>query len=147
MKKNTIALVFGILFGIAMLGVAYVYFPLGFVMAMAGNEFIIYFMWLFAGLAVATIVLSSFARKNIMVARVGLTTTLSISAISIIYTLWQLFSLGDASADASVDMILFASIFVVCLAFGVIATVFAYLGKKKEKNAPAVENSLKQPEA
>lgn len=142
MKKNTIALVFGILFGIAMLGVAYVYFPLGFVLAMAGNKLIIYFMWVFAGLAVATIVTSSFARKNIMVARVGLTTTLSISTISIIYTIWQLFSLSDATAETSGDMIMFVSIFVACLALGVVATVFAYLGKKKEKVTDFTQTQL-----
>lgn len=135
MKKNTIALVLGILFGLSMFGVAYVYFPLGFVMALAGNELIIYFMWIFIGLAIATIVLSAFARKKIMVARVGLTTTLSIAAISIIYTLWQLFTLSDATAEASGDMIMFVSIFAGCLALGVAATVFAYLGKKKEKHA------------
>lgn len=134
MKKNTIALVFGILFGVSMLAVAYVSLIVGIFLAFAGIN-IAYFMYVFAALAVVTIVLSSFARKNIVVARVGLTASLIISAGSIIYILWQLFSAVSDSTEGSADMILFVAIFAACLALGIVATVFAYLGKKKDKNA------------
>lgn len=133
MKKNTIALVFGILFGISMLAVAYVCLIVGIFLAFAGIN-IAYFMYIFAGLAVVTIVLSSFARKNIIVARVGLTTSLIIASGSVIYILWQLFATTSGSTEASVDMVLFVAIFIGCLVLGIIATVFAYQGKKKEKN-------------
>lgn len=130
MKKNTVALVFGILFGIALGAAAYFYLVLGII---AGNGVVAYFMYLFVGLALVTIVLSAFARKNIMVTRVGLTTTLSIALLCDVYTVWQLFALASEGTADLAGSIMFIICVCAPLVFGIIATVFAYLGKKKEK--------------
>lgn len=135
MKKNTVALVFGILFGIALGAAAYFYLVLGIVMSIAGNGVVAYFMYLFVGLALVTIVLSAFARKNIMVTRVGLTTTLSIALLCDVYTVWQLFALASEGTADLAGSIMFIICVCAPLVFGIIATVFAYLGKKKEKPA------------
>ncbi len=147
MKKNITALIFGILFAIALGFGAFLYLNLGFAMALAGSGYVAYFMYVFAVLAVATIVFSAFAIKKVKVTKIGFTTTLSIAFLCEAYTIWQLLALSSADKFDILGALPFLLLLSLPLVFGVIATVFAYLGKKKEKNAPAVGNSLKQPEA
>lgn len=132
MKKNKAVIALGIIFGLSLGVVAYLYMVLGIAFALTGKELMAYAWYVFAGLAVATVVTSCFAIKNVIVARVGLTISVIFSAAVHIYSLIDFIKM-DALEGTSV--MLFAVLFGTLL-FGLIAMILAYKSKSKAKEEP-----------
>ena len=134
MKNNKVALGCGITFGITLGGVSYMYVFLGIAFALAGHDYMSYAWCVFAGLAVATIVTSCFAKKNPVVSRVGLTVAVAFSAAMHIYSVIE-FAMMDALSGAS---LLFFALMAVSLVIGIVAMVSAYKAKPQAKVQEAI---------
>ena len=134
MKNNKVALGCGITFGITLGGVSYMYVFLGIAFALAGHDYMAYAWYVFAGLAVTTIVTSCFAKKNPVVSRIGLTVAVAFSAVMHIYTVVE-FAMMDALSGSS---FLFFALMAVSLIIGIVAMVNAYKAKSQAKVQEAI---------
>ena len=129
MKKNKVAMILGIIFGLSLAYIAYAYFALGLGLAIVGKPLLLYSFYVFVGLVITTIVGAALAKKCIVATRVLLTISVAFLALCLIYAIVELALLGSLTPSAFLQ---FALQFVI-LAIGVVATVFAYLAKPNQK--------------
>ena len=137
MKKNVAVIVLGILFGISLGVVSYLYLALSIAFGLAGIDIMTYAWWIFAGLALVTVIFSCFAKKLIVLPRVALTVSVVFSAITHIFSLVQFVSMDAVQTD---NIALFIALFA-SLVIGFVAMVLSY----KAKNPANVEQSVRQP--
>lgn len=132
MKKNKATIALGIIFGLTLGVVSYLYVVIGIAFAFGGVDFMAYAYCIFAGLGVLSIVTSCFAIKNVIVARVGLTISVVFSAIAHIYSLYFFISSGALEGSSlMIFAVLFASLII-----GLIAMILAYKSKSKVAEEP-----------
>jgi len=124
MKINKTTMIFGILFGLALLPLAYVYFALGFALAFSNNGWFIYVSFVMAGLGIATFVGALLVNKFVIVTRVIFTLSTCVFLASIIY----LAVIGLFAENIGLLMFLVA-----IGVWAVLSTIFAFLSKPKEK--------------
>ena len=124
MKKHNLTMVFGILFGLALVPIAYLSLVLGITLAFSGEEFFAYLPYVFAVLAVMSIIASCFARKNIWVSRVVLLLSTLVLISAIIYLLTK---------EVLTEGVVLFVVYIVVALLGIIATTFAYLAKPKNR--------------
>ena len=130
MKKNVAVIVLGVLFGVSLGVVSYLYLVLGIAFGLTGMDFMVNMWILFAGLAVICIIFSCFAKKVIALPRVGLTVAVVISAILHVFSLIQFISLDAIeSTNIALFVVLFGS-----LALGLAAMILAYKCKVPKTN-------------
>ncbi len=122
MKKNTISMTLGIIFGIALLPLAYFNLALGIALAFANNSWFGYTVYIYPIMCIIAIVGAAFARKKIMVTRVMLFIPNLIHLAVIIYTC----CIGALVAD----FLIFAMYAVVAV-FGIIALILSFMAKDK----------------
>lgn len=128
MKKNVVTMVLGILFGLGLVYVTYLYLFLGIALALTnGIEWFIYLIYVFPILALVAIIGSCFALKNIKVTRIMLLIPLIAYLATSIYT----FVAGLFSINY-----LFSTIAI--FALGLIAVILTFI-KTKEQNRVVID--------
>ena len=124
MVKNKLSMIFGILFGICLLPFAYFCFVLSIVLAISkGIDFAV-MIYIFPVLAIITIVGACIINKAIIATRIIFSITLATYIGSIIFL---------ATTGIFADNFIFVLIFSVFAVIGILATIFAYLAKPKQK--------------
>ena len=122
MKKNTAVLILGVIFGVALLPMAYINLVFGLVLAFANNSWFALTCYVYIGLGIATIICSAFARKKIIVSRIMLAIANIIHLVLIIY----LFAVG-----LFIKSFLFAIIYIVVAMIGIVALMLSFSVKSK----------------
>ena len=125
MKKNTAAMVLGILFGLGIIGLTYFNLILSIAVAFAtkGGDFFEYSIYVYPAIGVIAIVGSALARKNVIVTRIMLLIPVLIHIALIVYTSM----LGILFAN----IIIFALYAIVAL-FGLIALILSFAAKNRD---------------
>ena len=124
MKKNTAAMVFGIIFGLGIAGLGYFNIFLALIVSLAKKgDFISYFIYIYPALGVVSIVGAAFARKNIVVTRIMLLIPNVVHIAIIAYT--------SIIAALTANMLLFA-LYAFVAVLGIISLLFALTAKNKE---------------
>lgn len=131
MRTNKATLVLGIIYGVSLALVAYLFLAIGIALAFMGDGILAYSCYIFAGLAVSTIVCSCFAKKNVIVSRVGLTISVAFFAFAYIYSI-VIFIIKDALVSTS---ILYFLILAALLILGIVAMILSYKAKTPKKLA------------
>lgn len=122
MKKNTASMALGIIFGIALLPLAYFNLVLGIALAFVKNSWFGYTVYIYPIMGILAIVGAAFARKKINVTRVMLLIPNLIHLAVIIYTC----CVGILAAD----FLLFAMYAGVAV-FGILALVLSFMAKDR----------------
>lgn len=138
MKKNVAVIVLGVLFGVSLGVVSYLYLVLGIAFGLAGLDFMVNMWLVFAALAVLTIIMSCFAKKIITMPRVCLTVSVVISAVLHVFSLIQFISMDAIQAT---NIALFAVLFG-SLALGLAAMILSF--KCKKQQVSEVQQPLQQ---
>lgn len=133
MKKNIASMILGILYGFSLFVFAYIYLVLGTIIAISGNGIVAYFMYIFAGLGIFSIITSAFAKKKIIVTRLGLLISILASIVMHAYALTQI-----SKSSAEISLFIIVAIFV-SLILGGIALLFSLLAKKKNQEVERQE--------
>ena len=120
MKFTKLTKIFGILFGLSLFVIAYLCLAIALVLAFAKKGDFAIMIYVFAGLAIATIIGSALAKKSILISRIILTIATTVLLSTIIY----LISIG-LFKDSATLLVAFAVDFLL----GFSATLFAYLAK------------------
>lgn len=123
MKLTRLTQIFGILFGISLFVVSYICLPVGIVLAFADKGDFGYMIYVFAGLAIATIVGASLAKKSILTSRI----ILSLSTLVVIATTIYLASIENFSSSPAILLLFIADILL-----GIIPTLFSFFAKPKK---------------
>lgn len=121
MKNHKLTMILGTIFGITLLPVAYLCLVVGIVLAFKNMGGFSVMFYIFAGLAIATIVCSLLAKKTILASRIALTT----STTALIATIIFLLAVG-------LDSIGIIAIFGAFTILGIIATIESYLAKSQK---------------
>lgn len=124
MKKHNLTIFFGILFGIAMLPIAYLSIFLGIVLSFSGEEFFAYLPYILSVMSFVVIVASCFARKNIWISRVVLLFSTLVLISVMIYLV---------SKEIVAQSVMIFVIYLVVVLLGIVAATFSYLAKPKEQ--------------
>jgi hypothetical protein len=126
MKYNNLSMIFGILFSVGLGILAYLSFILALVLSFLGIDWFVVMMFVFAALALASLVGAFFARKKVLV-------TIVINAISMAAILFVVIYLLAAGVLAeSVQML---SVFIGMFVLGATQLVFGILAKRKQSKA------------
>lgn len=131
MRTNKATLILGIIYGVSLALVAYLFLAIGIALAFMGDGILAYACYVFAGLAVATIVCSCFAKKNVIVSRVGLTVSVAYFVFAFIYAIVQ-FIKNDALVSTSIVYFLALA---ASLILGITAMILSYKAKTPKKLA------------
>lgn len=126
MKYNNLSMIFGILFSVGLGILAYLSFILALVLSFLGIDWFIVMMFVFAALALASLVGAFFARKKVLV-------TIVINAVSMAAILFVVIYLLAAGvlAESAQMLLVFIGVFVL----GAIQLIFGILAKRKQSKA------------
>lgn len=134
MKYNNLSMIFGILFSVGLGILAYLSFILALVLSFLGIDWFVVMMFVFAALAIVSLVGAFFARKKVLV-------TIVINAVSMAAILFVVIYLLAAGVLAeSVQMI---SVFIGMFFLGATQLVFGILAKRKQSKAAISATELK----
>lgn len=123
MKYNNLSMIFGILFSVGLGILSYLSFILALVLSFLGIDWFVVMMFVFAALAIASLVGAFFARKKVLV-------TIVINAVSMAAILFVVIYLLAAGVLAeSVQML---SVFIGMFFLGATQLVFGILAKRKQ---------------
>ena len=124
MKKNNVAMIFGILFGIGVAGLSYFNLVLALALAFANKgDFLAYSRYIYPILGIIAIIGAALARKSIVATRIMLLIPNVIHIALVTYTA----ILGALTAN----MMLFA-IYAAVAILGIISLLFAFLAKNRD---------------
>lgn len=124
MKKNTAAMVLGIIFGLGIAGLGYFNIFLALIASLAKKgDFIAYFIYIYPALGVISIVGAAFARKNIVTTRIMLLIPNVVHIALIAYT--------SIIGALTANILLFA-LYVFVAIFGIISLLLALSAKNRD---------------
>ena len=122
MKKNTAAMIFGIIFGIALLPLAYLNLVLGIALAFAKNGWFGYTVYIYPIMGIIAIIGAAFARKKIKVTRIMLAIPNLIHLAVVIYT---------SCIGLLTNSLLLFAVYAIVAILGILALLLSFLAKDK----------------